>query len=501
MNTLKQTILFKCIFLVFFISNITLHAQDNTGHINYQAILRGSNGNPLPTENIKIKFSIYSADTRNELIWQEEHNATTSPQGLFVLKIGSQPKISGSAPSFDEINWGKSYNLRVDISVKGGAFEHFGTNPLVSVPYALYAKKAGSATPDFSKFTFDAASNTLKNDGSVVANLTSLSQSLQYDPTSYHLTITGQPGIVDLRQFAHAPQDLRILNNKVWITGNKDSTVVDLSPYKQTLSVSATSKLQISGGNEVQVDTSNTNEIQTLSLLNNKISLSRGGGEVTIDASETNELQTLSKVNNALVLSNAPNGRAIPIDTSLINEIQTIQRTGNKLSLSGTTTEVIVDDADADATNELITGINYNQNTRVLTIQEGTNSITANLSSQKVAFRAIKTTNTPFASGASSTIVFTDEKMDLGNCYDALTGIFTVPANGAGVYCFFFTVETAAAEFTYELLKNNQNPEILLPFNQPILLDLQENDNIKIRATASDVSTLRKASFIGYKVN
>lgn len=502
MNKLSKLLIAAIAVLQLCLPSIELKSQTSANAINYQAVVRNSAGIIEPDQSIAVLFTILAGDVNGAVVWQEEHSTQTNRFGLFTLNIGKGSRKEGVA-QFSDINWGANKHfLKVEVKIGDNKdFAFYGTTQMLAVPYALYAEKAGTATPDFTKFTFDVNANTLKNDGVAIADLSPLRQDLQYDPISYHLSITGKPGIVDLRQFAHTPQDLRILNHKLWVTGNKDSTVVDLSPYKQTLSVSAVSKLQISGGNEVQVDTSNVNEIQTLSLNGNKVILSRSGGEVTIDASETNELQTLSKVNNALVLSNAPNGRAIPIDTSLNNEIQTIQRTGNKLSLSGTALEVSVDDADADAGNELIGNINYNQNTKLLTIQEGANTKTADLSPKKVAFRAIKTTNTPFASGASSIVLFTDEKLDISNSYDAITGIFTVPENGAGIYCFFFTVESVASEFTYELLKNNQNPEILLPFNQPILLELQENDNIKIRATSSDVATLKKASFIGYKLN
>lgn len=473
--------------------------------INYQAVVRNNDGSLVANKNIKAVFSIIATDINGELIWKEEHiNIPTNKYGLFTLSIGKGSKTGGSATSFSKIAWGKTeHYLKVEIAIDGSSeLLNFGTTQMFSVPYALFADSARVARADFSGVTFDPVSNSLKNSNSVIADLSSLSQTLEYDPTSYHLSITGKPGIVDLRQFAHTPQDLRTLNNKLWITGNKDSTVVDLAPYKQTLSVSATSKLQISGGNEVQIDTSNVNEIQTLSLNGNKVALSKGGGEVAIDASETNELQTLSKVGNALVLSNAPNGRAIPVDTSLTNEIQTIQRSGNKLSLSGTTAEVSVDDGDADAGNELIGNITYNQNTRVLTVSEGvSNSKTVDISSKKVAFRAIKTTNLNVSTG-SYTLVFADEKLDISNNYNASTGVFTVPANGTGLYIFHFTPESwTDPDLIYELLINDQNPELLLQYNQPVILELNENDAIKIRATASDATTIRKASFIGYKIN
>ncbi len=109
-------------------------------------------------------------------------------------------------------------------------------------------------------------------------------------------------------------------------------------------------------------DLSNTNEIQTISIAGNVISLSLGGGSVTVpstgggssytagagiditgtapnetivntgDLSTTNELQALSLMGNALSLSQG--GGTVNIDASTTNELQTLSLTGSALSLS-----------------------------------------------------------------------------------------------------------------------------------------------------------------------
>lgn len=489
--------------LSFTIANSPLNAQKVAKGINYQAVLRDSENKFIADKNIKVTISILKKEINGELVWEETHNPTTNKVGIFTLVIGQGTRIKGYVSKFSDIRWGTEEHLLKVVAEVDGRTIDFPASPMLSVPYAFFADSARVARADFSGVAFDPVSNTLKNSNAVIADLSPLRQSLEYDPASYHLSISGKPGIVDLRQFAHAPQDLRILNNKIWITGNKDSTVVDLSPYKQTLQISATSKLQISGGNEVQVDTSNVNEIQTLSLNGNKVGLSKSGGEVTIDPSETNELQTLSKVNGALVLSNAPNGRAIPIDTSLNNEIQTIQRTGNKLSLSGTTTEVSVDDNDADAGNELITGISFNQSTQRLTIQEGSNSQFVDIAPKQIAFRYTKHINNSLNPGEKYTVKFLIKEQDDLNVYDVNTGIFTVPSDGAGLYCFFSNFYNLHTQFTVELLINDINPKSLTSYNQPLLIKLNANDKVKIQVTsgATDLETLNKGAFIGYKLH
>jgi hypothetical protein len=88
----------------------------------------------------------------------------------------------------------------------------------------------------------------------------------------------------------------------------------------QTLNTSSSGNqrtLSISNGNSVTLnindaDSSSSNEIQTLSINGNTISLSNNGGSITLptdqvndaDADSTNELQTLSISNDTLFLSN-----------------------------------------------------------------------------------------------------------------------------------------------------------------------------------------------------
>ena len=102
-------------------------------------------------------------------------------------------------------------------------------------------------------------------------------------------------------------------------------------------------------------DVSATNELQTLSLSGNALTLSNGGGSVTIDASPTDELQSLSLSGNTLSLSNGGGNVTLPTtpaytagtgisisgqtiantgDLSNTNELQTISLAGNTLSLS-----------------------------------------------------------------------------------------------------------------------------------------------------------------------
>jgi hypothetical protein len=76
-------------------------------------------------------------------VYVETHNTTTNDYGLANLKIGLGTVVSGSISA---IAWeSNNYFLKVEMDPAGGsAFQLMGTTQLISVPYAMYANKAGA---------------------------------------------------------------------------------------------------------------------------------------------------------------------------------------------------------------------------------------------------------------------------------------------------------------------------------------------------------------------
>ncbi len=163
--------------------------------------------------------------------------------------------------------------------------------------------------------------------------------------------------------------------------------VIDQSPTNEIQSLSIDgNQLTISGGNTVNLPTSGgngdgdndpNNEVQQLTVsqsTNNVVlGLTLTGETISFDISDndadaTNEIQTLSVENNALVLSGAT-GNSSSVSLSTIadgtedadadpsNELQTISKAGTTVSLSnnGGSFEDAVEDDDANPSNELQT--------------------------------------------------------------------------------------------------------------------------------------------------
>ncbi|MEZ5047349.1 MAG: hypothetical protein R2831_10200 [Chitinophagaceae bacterium] len=111
---------------------------------NYQGIARDAKGNPLNAQTLSIKLSILPAQDATTPEYEEIQTIKTNEFGLYTLHIGAGTPISGT---MKDVTWetGNKY-IRVAIDPKGGSdYVDAGTNQLLSVPYAIYADRAGLA--------------------------------------------------------------------------------------------------------------------------------------------------------------------------------------------------------------------------------------------------------------------------------------------------------------------------------------------------------------------
>lgn len=134
---------FKQIFLCLsFLLSGSLFAQAPSG-INYQALARSSNGNPMANKTIGVRLSILAGSASGTSDYVEKHSVSTNQFGLFNLIIGGGTAQTGT---FSSINWGGgSKFLKVEIDTNNGNnFTTLSSTQMMSVPYALYAEKSGS---------------------------------------------------------------------------------------------------------------------------------------------------------------------------------------------------------------------------------------------------------------------------------------------------------------------------------------------------------------------
>ena len=132
---------FLFIFLSLFVSTL-LFSQAPEG-INYQAVMRNNSGNLVTNSTVAIRVQIRQGSATGTTVYQERQSVISSSQGLINMVIGAGTQQVGT---FNNINWAVGpffVNLGVDFS-NGVIYQNFGTQQLMSVPYALYAKTSGA---------------------------------------------------------------------------------------------------------------------------------------------------------------------------------------------------------------------------------------------------------------------------------------------------------------------------------------------------------------------
>jgi uncharacterized protein (TIGR02145 family) len=121
-----------------------LQAQAPPEAFNFSGVARDGSSNPVANSTIGLEFSILKGSAAGPVQYRESQTALTDDLGIFNVAIGQGSVEEGS---FSGIEWGNdSYFLSVGIDINGGtSYVLTGTTQLLSVPYALYAKSAGSA--------------------------------------------------------------------------------------------------------------------------------------------------------------------------------------------------------------------------------------------------------------------------------------------------------------------------------------------------------------------
>jgi hypothetical protein len=115
-------------------------------YINYQATLYDVNGpNPnAPYANQSFPAYVNITNELGVLIYQEEHFASTDPNGLVTIKMGDGLYVAGTVSIFNNIPWTvNKYYLTIDFVING-VTSSTAPEQLVTVPYAFHAGTAGN---------------------------------------------------------------------------------------------------------------------------------------------------------------------------------------------------------------------------------------------------------------------------------------------------------------------------------------------------------------------
>ncbi len=129
-------------FLIASIITATVFAQSPQA-ISYQAVIRDATNNLVPNQSVGMQISILQGTADGTEVYIETQTPETNTNGLISIEIGTGTIVSGD---FAAIDWATGpYFIKTDVDPEGGeAYTITGISQLLSVPYAMYANKAGN---------------------------------------------------------------------------------------------------------------------------------------------------------------------------------------------------------------------------------------------------------------------------------------------------------------------------------------------------------------------
>lgn len=246
----------KSILIVFLVLTLSNSYGQSPNQINYQSIIRNSDGLALPNQNVELRFSILETSENGSVVYQEEHSEITNSYGLINLKIGLGNVLSGN---FDAINWGgNSYFLKIEFSDDNmPGFETLGIQRLISVPYALHANTA------------DSISGGLIETDPVFQN--SVAHGITSEDTMFWNNHLDSTEIADLGFVTSDSEEDPVFQNSVAHGITSEDTMF----WNNQLDSTDIVNMQFL---QEEVDGDTTNELQSLSIVNDSIHISSGNG-------------------------------------------------------------------------------------------------------------------------------------------------------------------------------------------------------------------------------
>ncbi|MFN8366142.1 MAG: hypothetical protein U0Y96_02745 [Candidatus Kapaibacterium sp.] len=285
-SSFKSIVLHTMMLLV--ASAIVLLAQVPQG-INYQAVVRNAQNNVIANDNIQVRFTLRNSAPNGIAVYQETHTVQTNEYGMFSVIIGKGNTNSGS---FTTIDWSASSKyLQVEFKASSNpSYIDMGTMQLMSTPYALNAQTA------------NALSNAAKiSPDNIDGNGAGTGQVLKWDGTH-------------------------------WIPGT-DVQASGGATY------SAGQGIEINGSNVITNigDVNNTNELQTLALNGNQLSISNGNS-ITLPAGTNYSAGTGINITNGVISATQSGGVAginLPLDTTLSTTTNVFKVTNSSTTGTG----------------------------------------------------------------------------------------------------------------------------------------------------------------------
>ena len=244
--------------------------------MTYQAVVRDANDNLLTNQFVSIRVGILKDGPSMTTVFQEIHTLSTNANGLMSFEIGTGAILTGAISAIDWSNG--TFFVKTEIDPTGGSnYNIIAQSQLLSVPYALHAKVAETA-----------------NSVTITGNETAFigwDKNEADDFDGQYSSLSGAP--------------------------NNVSAFTNDAGYLTT-----------------EVDGSVTNELQALSMSNDTVFLSEGGF-VQLPTGFDGQYSSLSGApTNVSAFANDAGYLTTEVDSSVTNELQSLSLSGTDLSIS-----------------------------------------------------------------------------------------------------------------------------------------------------------------------
>ena len=114
--------------------------------MSYQAVVRNTTNNLVTNQPVGMQISILQGSSTGTAVYVETQTPTSNANGLVSLEIGGGTVVSGNMAT---INWANGpYFIKTETDIDNNtSYDVTSTSQLLSTPYALFAKSAGTSTP------------------------------------------------------------------------------------------------------------------------------------------------------------------------------------------------------------------------------------------------------------------------------------------------------------------------------------------------------------------
>ena len=315
---MKRTALFALLISLFTIVKAQVPQQ-----LNYQGIARDASANPITFQNITVRLSIIDNATGGQTVYQETRRVKTNYVGLFNIIIGSAGATDVTG-SIGGVNWSTGQkDLKIEIDPNGSNnFSLAGVTQLQSVPYALSASPAGTASGDLTG-TYPAP--TIANNAVTINKIANGSINLSKLAPDVTTSITKKLNISDtasmLAPYAGAVDVTASLGTKL----NKSDTATMLNPYYRSataLTDLATKEDIVNKSIDVTSDGSSDTKYPSVKSVKDYVDAATTGNSTALNAEVTRATNAEGVLTNNLntETTDRTNGDAI-INANLNSEV------------------------------------------------------------------------------------------------------------------------------------------------------------------------------------